>query len=385
MKDSPFIYGVTVSSHSFTDREQESKKLRDNLINGINTMIICPRRWGKSSLVEKVIQDINRKEKIVKTVIIDLFSAGSEEEFLELYAREIIKASSGKWQEWMNSGKEFFKRLVPKLSVGTEPSSDFSISFDWKELKQHSDEILQLPETIARKKKIRMIVCLDEFQNLASFPGYETFEKKMRAIWQRQKSVTYCLYGSRRHMMSEIFNSPSKPFYRFGDIMHLQKIDEEKWVKFICDGFKSTGKKIDESLARQIPLTMKNHSWYVQQLAHYTWNTTQKTAGKPELVTALRELLSANSPLYQKEIENMATGQLNLLKAILSGETQFTSAPVMQDYRLGTPNNVSKNKTSLVNNDIIQDVNGSFEFVDPAFELWFRKQYFGEAYGLGQK
>jgi AAA+ ATPase superfamily predicted ATPase len=233
MKDSPFIYGVTVSSHSFTDREQESKKLRDNLINGINTMIICPRRWGKSSLVEKVIQDINRKEKIVKTVIIDLFSAGSEEEFLELYAREIIKASSGKWQEWMNSGKDFFKRLVPKLSVGTEPSSDFSISFDWKELKQHSDEILQLPETIARKKKIRMIVCLDEFQNLASFPGYETFEKKMRAIWQRQKSVTYCLYGSRRHMMSEIFNSPSKPFYRFGDIMHLQKIDEEKWVKFI--------------------------------------------------------------------------------------------------------------------------------------------------------
>mgnify|MGYP003378395535 FL=1 len=144
MKDSPFIYGVTVSSHSFTDREQESKKLRDNLINGINTMIICPRRWGKSSLVEKVIQDINRKEKIVKTVIIDLFSAGSEEEFLELYAREIIKASSGKWQEWMNSGKEFFKRLVPKLSVGTEPSSDFSISFDWKELKQHSLSLIHI-------------------------------------------------------------------------------------------------------------------------------------------------------------------------------------------------------------------------------------------------
>ena len=57
----------------------------------------------------------------------------------------------------------------------------------------------------------------------------------------------------------------------------------------------------------------------------------------------------------------------------------------MQDYRLGTPNNVSKNKTSLVNNDIIQDVNGSFEFVDPAFELWFRKQYFGQRYGLGGK
>jgi len=382
MKDSPFIYGTIVSIQSFTNREAESAKLQSNLLNGINTTIISPRRWGKSSLVEKVIIDINKKDKKTKTVIIDLFSVSSEEEFLEQFAREVIKASSSKWQEWMSSGKEFFKKLIPKLSLGIDPTTDFSLSFDWHELKKNSDEVLNLPETIAKKRGIKFIICLDEFQNLSSFNDYLFFEKKLRACWQRHKSVTYCLYGSKRHMMTDIFNNPSKPFYRFGDIMLLQKIETKKWVSFICKSFAATDKQIDENTAGIIPLVMKNHSWYVQQLAHYAWNVTHKRATTTEINTALKELINANTPLYQKETESISHTQLNLLKAVAKNETQFTSTAVMINYQLGTPRNVSKNKTLLINNDIIHEINNKFEFVDPAFELWFKKQFFNQPYTL---
>jgi hypothetical protein len=382
MKDSPFIYGTIVSIQSFTNREAESAKLQSNLLNGINTTIISPRRWGKSSLVEKVIIDINKKDKKTKTVIIDLFSVSSEEEFLEQFAREVIKASSSKWQEWMSSGKEFFKKLIPKLSLGIDPTTDFSLSFDWHELKKNSDEVLNLPETIAKKRGIKFIICLDEFQNLSSFNDYLVFEKKLRACWQRHKSVTYCLYGSKRHMMTDIFNNPSKPFYRFGDIMLLQKIETKKWVSFICKSFAATDKQIDEKTAGIIPLVMKNHSWYVQQLAHYAWNVTHKRATTTEIYTALKELINANTPLYQKETESISHTQLNLLKAVAKDETQFTSTAVMNKHQLGTPRNVSKNKTVLINNDIIHEINNKFEFVDPAFELWFKKQFFNQPYTL---
>ena len=380
MKDSPFIYGSTVSTHSFTDREAEATRLRSNLLNGINTMIISPRRWGKSSLVEKVMSDIQKKEKKTKIVIIDLFSTGNELEFLETFAREVIRASSSKWQEWMNSGREFFKKLIPKLSLGVDPNTDFSLSFDWQELKKHSDEVINLPENIAIKKNLKFIICLDEFQNLSSFKDYSSFEKKLRAGWQRHKSVTYCLYGSKRHMMSEIFNSPSKPFYRFGDIMMLQKIEKEKWIDFIIQSFAKTGKQINPETAEIIPEKMKNISWYVQQLAHYTWNLTEKRATVSEIETALTELINANSPLYQKEIESISTTQLNLLKAVARGETQLTSASVMQKNQLGTPRNVSKNKSLLIGNDMIHEINNGYEFVDPAFELWFRKIFFNQSY-----
>jgi AAA+ ATPase superfamily predicted ATPase len=99
MKDSPFIYGTTVSTYSFTDREEETKKLKKNLLDGINTTLISPRRWGKSSLVEKVIMEIEGEEKNTKIVLIDLFSVGSENEFLEIFAKEVIKSSSSNWQD----------------------------------------------------------------------------------------------------------------------------------------------------------------------------------------------------------------------------------------------------------------------------------------------
>lgn len=364
---SPFIYGTTVSAHSFTNREKEIEKLRSNLLNGVNTMLISPRRWGKSSLVEKVVREIDGSKRGMKTVTIDLFTVSGEEEFLEIFAREVIKASSTKFEEWLAAGRVFFKQLVPKLNVGLDLQRDFSLSFDWTELKKHSEEILNLPETIAQKRGIRFIICLDEFQNLATFSDFAVLEKKMRSLWQRQQRVTYCLYGSKRHMMT-----------RFGDVMLLDKIALEKWIPFIVGGFKETGKAIEEKDATLIPSLMKNHPWYVQQLAHYTWNMTGKKASPAEIYSALTELLNANSPFYQKEIENLRPTQVNLLKAVARGEKQLTSTVTMQAYRLGTPRNVSKNKMILLNNDLIHEMNGKLELLDPAFELWFREQYFNE-------
>jgi uncharacterized protein len=376
MDGSPFRYGTTVSAQGFTDREKDAKKLYENLSQKVNTMLISPRRWGKSSLVEKVVLDINKKEKTIRTVVIDLFSVSGEEEFLEIFAKEVLKASSSKWEEWVASAREFFKRIIPKISMGVDPNSDFSLSFDWKELKNHQEEILNLPEALAQKKGINFVICLDEFQNLASFPDYEVLEKKMRSHWQRHKKVTYCLYGSKRHMMTDIFNNPSKPFYRFGDIMLLQKIPTADWVTFIIKGFRKSGKGIGKEAASMIPALMKDHSWYVQQLAHYTWQKTAEKAGKAEIYLALEELIFANTPLYQKEVESISPTQLNLLKAVANGENQFTSTAVMEKYRLGTPRNVSKNKTILINNDVIHEAGERYEFLDPAFELWFLQQYF---------
>ncbi|MCP5061641.1 MAG: ATP-binding protein [Ignavibacteriae bacterium] len=375
MKQTPFIYGNIVSEKAFTNRENERKKLYSNLISGINTMIISPRRWGKSSLVAKVFKEIEKENSRIKIVNIDLFAVNSEEEFLEVFAKEIIKASSTKWEDWAKSGKDFFKQLVPKISFGVDPVSDFSLSFDWSELRKNRNEILNLPETIAIKRKIKFIVGLDEFQNLSTFPEYKIIEKRMRAVWQRQKLVTFCIYGSKRHMMSNIFDNSANPFYRFGDIILLQKIRTDKWVNYIYRGFKRTNKRIEKSQAKQISMLMKNHPWYVQQLSHYTWNLTNDVATENEIVKALEELINTNSPLYQQEIEQLGKTQLNLLKAIARNEKYLSSVNVLQKYQLGTSRNVSKNKKNLINKDMILKTDEGFELLDPAFELWFKKQF----------
>ena len=378
MKNSPFIYGTTVINDAFIDRKDEIRKLSDNLTGGINTTLISPRRWGKSSLVEKTVAGITKSNKDIRIAQIDLFTVSSEEQFMEKFARELIRASSSRWQEWARNTRSFFKMLLPKIHIGLDPVNDFSISFDWEEIRKNEDEILGLAETIAKQKKLKMIVCIDEFQNIANFNNFESFEKKLRAIWQRQQDVTYCIYGSRRHMMKDIFNNPSKPFYRFGDIMLLEKIARDEWIRFITRSFKRTDKQIASDDAALIADLMQCHSWYVQQLAHYTWNLTTDRATKEIIEKALSELINANSPFYQKETETLSITQLNLLIAVLNGESKLTSVSVMTTYRLGTPRNVSKNKTMLINNDIIQEKREGFEFVDPAFELWFRHTFLNQ-------
>lgn len=380
MKLSPFQFGTTVSTRSFTNREKEIQKLTANLLQGINTTLISPRRWGKTSLVEKVIFEISKREKKTKTVLIDLFTTHTEETFLEIFTREVIKASTPKWEEWMKMGGNFFKRLVPRLSVGVDPNTDFKVSFDWKELKLHSDEVLNLPEKIAKSRGIRIIICLDEFQNIVTYPDYPAFEKKMRAVWQRQKLVTYCIFGSKSQMMRDIFNDSSKPFYRFGDIMSLPKIETESWVKFIRQSFRDSGKQIDKEIALLIPKLMQNHSWYVQQLSHYVWVRTIRKVTRQELEKAFNELIQANTPLYQNQLENISKTQMNLLKVVGSGKQRFTSKQVMDDYQLGTPRNVIKNKNALLRSDLLIEIEGKIFFGDPAFEFWFMYHFLNKPY-----
>jgi len=376
MKTSPFTFGHTVSGKFFTDRKQDKLHLYSNLTNNINTMIISPRRWGKSSLVEEVFKEIKHKNKKIIPVSIDLFSVADETEFLERFSREVIKASSSKWEDWVKSTKEFFKGLSPVISLGSDPLQDFSIQFNIQNLTQQADEILNLPEIIAKNKKIKFVIGLDEFQNLSNFNHFETLEKKMRAVWQRQKSVTYCLYGSKRHMMSEIFNNSSKPFYRFGDVMLLQKIPQTEWKKYIVRKFNQTGKVISKDLAGKIADKMEQHSWYVQQYAHYVWIRTGKEVDETILKQALDEIIAVNKPFFQNTMEQLSQTQINLLKAIADNQTKLTAASVMQKYKLGTPRNVSKNKQILLKNDIIEiQPDKSIIFLDPVFKIWFLNEF----------
>jgi hypothetical protein len=86
-------------------------------------------------------------------------------------------------------------------------------------------------------------------------------------------------------------------------------------------------------------------------------------------------LLQVNAALYQYEIENLSNTQVELVRAIISSETQFTAMRIMQNSRIGTPQNVSKNIKSLINQDIIEKYNNRTELIDPALELWFKSNF----------
>ena len=369
--DAPFLFGKTVSENEFTNRQTDIKRLTVNLQNHINTIVISPRRWGKSSLVKKVTENI--RSRSTRVIMLDLLSIRNEEEFYKILAKEAIKATSNKLTEWIETGKEFLKHITPKISLGTDPMQDFDISFEWKELEKNYAEILNLPQKIAKKKKLHLIVCIDEFQNCESFRESKLFQKRLRTDWQHHHNVTYCLYGSRQHMMAELFEKQSNPFYKFGDVMYLPKISRNDWISFIREQFKATKKNIDEELANRIAAMVQDHSYYVQQLSYLVWVATEKTVTQEIVIAAIEDLLAQNSILYTRDTENLTNAQFNFLKALAEGvHSGLSSRDVLHKYQLGTSANALKIKKGLIQKELIEDTNG-IHFLDPVYELWFKK------------
>ena len=372
----PFTYGKLANEVYFTNRQKESKWLEMQINAGINCMLISPRRWGKSSLILHVASRMQEKNSTLAFCFVDLYNVRTEQEFLQLYSSAIIKATADSFETAVKNVKTFFKQLIPTIAVSPDPSAEIELSFNWKQLKQDFSEILDLPEKIARQKKIQLIVCVDEFQNISFTEDGIAFQKKLRAHWQKHHHVTYVLYGSRRHLMMDFFTKSSMPFYKFGEILFLQKIEEDHWIKYITARFKATGKHITEPLAAQIAGLMQNHPYFVQQLAQAVWQQTTKKVNETDLLTAIEELLDQYTILYQKETDMLTNYQLNFLKALCNREVLFTSQAVLQEYNLGTSTNVSRIKTALQNHEIIDILGKQLSFNDPMFEIWLKKRYF---------
>ena len=177
--ESPFYFGKLVAINNFIDRDAERKKLISNFNFGINTILLSPRRWGKSSLILQAAKEASKANPKLRFAFIDCFAVRTEEQFYNLFTQMIIKAVSSKWQERANLVTKVFKSIVPKLNMSLDATNEFSVALDFEGAKNNPEEILNLAEKIAIEKNIKLIVCIDEFQNIKQFEFPYDFLKKM--------------------------------------------------------------------------------------------------------------------------------------------------------------------------------------------------------------
>lgn len=372
----PFNYGKIAEVNYFTNRTKEVKWLETQINAGINCILVSPRRWGKSSLVQHTATIINKRNPTTVFCFIDLYNIRTEKEFLELFSTTIIKATSSSFDEAVRNIKLIFKQLIPSVAVSPDPNSEIEISFNWQELKKNMTEVLDLPEKISAAKNIQIVMCVDEFQNISFMEDGIAFQKKLRAHWQKHQKANYILYGSRRHLMMDFFTKSSMPFYRFGEILFLEKISEKHWINYISERFLATNKKISEIFAASIAEQMKNHPYYVQQYAQAVWQQTNRVVNASNLHEATEDLLDQYTILYQKEVDMLTNFQLNFLKALCNNEIAFGSKRILEEYNLGTSANITRIKAALLNHEIIDVLGKDITFNDPLFAIWLKRRFF---------
>ena len=366
-----FVYGMAVSGDNFTDREKETRRIKANFENGVNTILISPRRMGKTSLVNKVCDMV--KIPGIITVRMDIYNCRSEYDFYNTFCTEILKQTSTKMEQAIESVKEFLGRVVPKISISPDSGTDYSLSLGLTPKNVAPDEILALPEKIATKRNCHLIVCIDEFQQIGEFPDTLSVQKKLRSVWQHFKNVSFCFYGSRKHMMENIFQNKRMPFYQFGDMVILGRISTEDWVEYIVSRFFEKGKIISTEQAKRICETVDNYSSYVQQLSWNVFVNTEKEVDDQSITRGMDDLMAQCSSLFIQQTNGLSSYQMNFLRAICDGtHSDFGSKAVLEEYNLGSKSNISRLKKSLQEKELIEIKKEGIFISDPILEIFLK-------------
>ena len=373
----PFMYGLIAENDNFIDRIEDRKQLKTFLGGGINVMLISPRRWGKSSLVKAAMEELKQEDKQVKVCYLDASRIISEEEFYNKFAIAVIESASSTLEKKWADFKQYVQALIPgvKLKTSAFDAVEMEMELNFTPLKDSAERVLQLPEQISIDKGLHIIVCIDEFQQLSYLPNWKKMEATMRSVWQHQHHTNYCLYGSKRHMMMDIFSNSNNPFYRFGQVLYMKKIEKQYWMPYIIEGFTKTGKHISEELASMICDIAQCHSWYVQQFSLFVWMNTETEVTEEIINRQLQVVIDTNADMFAKDIENLAASQVAMLRAVSAGETQFNAKEVVKRYGLGAPRTITLNKKTLIKRDIIEVNGDGYQYIDPIYALWFKREY----------
>ena len=372
-----FVFGVSVSDYNFIGRKEEIRRLKMNFEEGINTILISPRRWGKTSLVRKVCEVVDRKKVI--PVFVDIFKCKTEYEFYNALAEAVLKQTASKAELWMDNARDFIARLSPKVSFSPEPNSEFALSLGISPKTHAPEEILSLAEEIAKKKQKRIVVCIDEFQQIGEMADSVSIQKRLRSVWQHQRLTSYCLFGSKKHTMMNVFQKRNMPLYQFGDFKFLDKIPTETWVEYIVQHFKDRQRTISTEQAAKICQLVDNYSSYVQQLSWLVFSLIDEgqVVTDEHLKQGVKDLLNSQEQLFMQQIEPLTAYQMNFLRCILSGHhDDFGETAVREEFQLGSVSNITRLKTALVYKDIVEMSGKRYYITDPVFALWFRSRMF---------
>ncbi len=365
----PFKYGNVVEAPYFTDREKVLQTMADDLQSGNNLILYSPRRYGKTSLLNKVAQEMEAFQ--FNTIYIDFYRVNSIQSFIELYTRAVISKTKKPITSVIKKISSLVRGVSPSLSFDASGNPVFSISFQpTADLPQTLEDTLNLPEKMGGGK--RWLIVFDEFQEITNLNG-NRFDDQLRSIIQFHKNAVYVFSGSKHHLLLNLFNKPENAFYRFGKIVRLEKIDPELMKLYVIERFASTKIKLAEEVADFIIAQTDNIPNYVQYLSAEVWHSCIEMKEEPDIdmvKLATANMLSNLQDYFLQIWEKLSIYQKQVLAALVSDQSNLFTKEFQSKYHLSSISGTQRAIDKLVELELVYKDEQKYEFTDP-----FLKRY----------
>lgn len=371
----PFVVGRYISPDYFCDREKETAFLIKQIENGRNVALISPRRMGKTGLIHHTFHQKELTQHF-HTFFVDIYATTSLSEFVYLLGKAIYDELKPKGKQWT----ERFFQIITSLRMGFkwdalsgEPSFDISLG-DIQTPQTTLDEIFEYLESA----DMPCIVAIDEFQQISNYEE-KNVEALLRTKIQLCKQTQFVFAGSKRHLMSNMFNSSSKPFYQSAICMGLDPIPMDTYVSFASRLFEERGKHVSDALIQQVYQQFNGCTWFVQLLMNELFSLTahEELCDTDQLGIAMQNVILTQEGSYQDLMSRLAPKQKLILQAIaLEGNARaVTSSAFIKKYNLPSASSVQSAIKGLLKNDIITQEDDAYRVYDYFFATWLAKDY----------
>ena len=372
--DNPFVTKGYAGPEYFCDRVEETKRLVELTTNGNNIALISPRRVGKTDLIHHCFQQPELKEKYY-TFHIDIYATASLRDFVNVFGQTILNELKPKgrvvWEGFLNVLRSIRSEITydinnfPTWSIGLGNIENPMVTLD---------EIFQYLGQADRP----CIIAIDEFQQITRYAEAHNIEAMLRTYIQRCNNATFIFSGSKRHLMGEIFTSPSRPFYQSVLVMNLKPISVEKYTEFAKMQFHRYGKSIEDEAVVAVYERFDAVTSCLQRILNVLFLKTLP-GGKctcDMVDDAINYILDMFSETYQDLLERIPEKQREVFIAIAKeGKAKaITGKTFIKKHHLQTSSVINAAVRGLLEKDFITVDKGVYTIYDPFFALWLRNR-----------
>lgn len=372
--DNPFVTKGYAGPDYFCDRVKETQQLVELTTNGNNMALISPRRVGKTDLIHHCFQQPAIKDHYY-TFHIDIYATSSLRDFVNVFGRAILEELKPKgkavWEKFLN----ILRSLRSEITYDVNNFPTWSLGLGNIEYPETTLEEIFLYLSNADKP---CMVAIDEFQQITKYSDSPNIEATLRTYIQKCVNATFIFSGSKRHLMGQIFTSPSRPFYQSVMIMNLSPIPVEKYTEFAQQKFNTYGKAIDADVVEAVYHRFDAVTSCLQRTLNVLFlKTTPNGQCTVEMVDkAVEYILDLFNETYSDLFDKIPEKQREVLLAIAKeGKAkEITGKTFVKRHHLQTVSVVTAAVRGLLDKDFLTESKGTYMVYDPFFALWLQQQ-----------
>jgi hypothetical protein len=367
----PFYIRVLPVAAPFCNRKKELSELTQHSLNKMNVVLFSPRRYGKTSLIKRVLHSVESKGMI--PIYIDLMGVTSAEDIAARITAKVYQATHSK-EIWFKKALKWLTSWRPVMRPDSEHGLTFTVEpASYQDGYTLLEETLKSIDKLSKDTRQGLCLALDEFQEICELNNSLKIESIMRTQIQEQNKAAYLFIGSRRRLLVDMFNEKRRPFYNSALSYPLKPLPKDELIEFVIHLFKSQKKECSVTVAGEIAEIAAGYAYYVQKLGYCIFEISGGRVTVADVREGLKILIEEEKVVFDMMISNLAPQQISLLETVAKEPTKTPFAVVYgKKHRLGSIGGIQGSIKRLIELDYVEKDNGVYKVVDPIFERWLK-------------